>query len=487
LPSVSIVIFVVNKVSRMKKHIQAIIFLSIAVMALAGCTLGPDYIKPDVDIPLTFKEGAPWKEATPQDHLPRGKWWEIYGDPVLNRLEEEATAANQALAAAFARVTQARAIARVAEADRLPRVDLNASAGRSRTPGDFSLGGSGTTGDRFTLPFDLGYEIDLWGRVRRSVEASRADAEGSEADYRSLLLSLQAEVARNYFAVRALDAEIDLLRRTVELRRENLGLVSSLFENGEVGQLDLSRAETELASTEAEAVGLQRRRSDLEHALAVLAGRPASTFSLASAPLDLSPPPLSAGIPSSLLERRPDVAAAERRMAGANARIGVAKTAFFPAVSLTGSAGYASSDVSDIFRWDNRSWALGPAISLPIFEAGRNTANLERARAAHEEAVAGYRQQVLVAFAEVEDALAALRILAEQSEAIGRSVTASQQAAGISGKRYRAGLVSYLEVVDAQRTALQAERGSVQVLGERLQASVLLIKALGGSWEGSAS
>jgi len=454
------------------------------VLLLAGCTLGPDYVRPDIDTPPVFKEAAPWKEATPQDGVPRGKWWEVYGDPVLNRLEDEATVANQALAAAFARVTQARAIARVDEADRLPRVDLNASAGRLRTSGDFTLGGSGTTGNRFAVPFDLGYEIDLWGRVRRSIEASRADAEGSAADYRSLLLSLQADVARNYFALRALDAEVDLLRRTVELRRENLGLVRSLFNNGEVGQLDLARAETELASTEAEAVGLQKSRSELEHALAVLTGQPASTFSLAPAPLDLVPPALAAGLPSSLLERRPDVAAAERRMAAANARIGVAKTAFFPAVSLTGSAGYASSDLGDIFRWDNRTWALGPAISLPIFEAGRNAANLERARAALEEAVATYRQQVLVAFAEAEDALAALRILAEQAEALDRSVAASQQAADISGKRYRAGLVSYLEVVDAQRTALQAERGAVQLLGEQMQASVLLIKALGGGWEG---
>ncbi|BCR06761.1 RND transporter [Desulfuromonas versatilis] len=467
----------------MKNSRQWLPILAIAAALIAGCTLGPDYARPELAIPLAYKENAPWKEAAPGDQAPRGAWWEIYGDPLLNNLEEQAAAANQDLAAAFARVTQARAVARIDQADRLPRVDLNAAAGRSRTPADFSFSGAASTDYSFSLPLDLGYEIDLWGRVRRAVEASRADAAASEADYRNLLLVLQAEVARNYFALRSLDSEIDLLQATVELRRENLELVESLFRNGQIGQLDVARARTELASTQAEAVGLEKRRAELEHALAVLVGQPASSFTLAPAPLELAPPAVAAGLPSSLLERRPDVAAAERQMAAANSRIGVAKTAFFPAVSLTGSAGFASSEASGLFDWDNRTWALGPAVSLPIFEAGRNSANLERARAAYEEAVARYRQQVLVAFAETEDALAGLRILAAQAEALERSVIAAREAAEISGKRYRAGLVSYLEVVDSQRTALQAERGAVQVLGQRLQSSVLLIKALGGGWE----
>ncbi len=471
----------------MNRYLRSAMMPAIATLLLAGCTLGPNYVKPEMAIPLTFKEGAPWKKAMPRDQVPRGKWWEIYGDPVLNNLEEQATAANQDLAAAFARVTQARAIARIDEADRVPRADLNATAQRSRINIDqFGVDFSGPSGivfNYYNIPLDLSYEIDLWGRVRRAVEASRADARASEADYLSLLLSLQAELARNYFALRSLDAEIDLLQRTVELRRENLALVDSLFKNGQIGQLDVSRAETELASTQAEAIGLQKRRSELEHALAVLVGRPASTFFLASAPLDLNPPAVAPGLPSHLLERRPDVAGAERQMAAANARIGVAKTAFFPAISLTGSAGYASSETSGLFDWDNRTWAFGPAISLPIFEGGRNSANLKRARAAYEEAVARYRQQVLVAFAEVEDALAGLRILAEQGEALQRSVAASLQAQDISGRRYRSGLVSYLEVVDSQRTALQSERRATQILGQRLQASVSLIKALGGGWQ----
>ncbi len=467
----------------MKKTMHRGIRLLLAPLLLTGCALGPNYLNPGVEVPPAYRENVHWKEASPQDQLPRGAWWRIYDDPALDALEALAAGANQDLAAAFARVNQARAIARVDAAGLLPRVDLNASAARSRTSGDFTLTGEGSTGNSFFLPLDLSYEVDLWGRVRRSVEASRADAAASLADYQSVLLTLQTEVARNYFALRALDAEIDLLLRTLELRRENLGMVRSLFRHGQVGQLDVSRAETELAATEAETAGVRKRRAELEHALAVLVGKPAAALELASSPLDLKPPQVEAGLPSSLLERRPDVASAERRMAAASARIGVAKTAFFPAVSLTGSAGYSSTEASSLLDWDNRTWGLGPAVSLPIFEAGRNSANLRRARASYEEAVARYRQQVLVAFAEVEDALSGLRHLSDQAAAQAEAVAASRQAAELSGKRYRAGLVSYLEVVDSERTALQAERGAVQTLGERMQTGVLLIKALGGGWD----
>ncbi len=467
----------------MKKTMHRGIRLLLAPLLLTGCALGPNYLNPGVEVPPAYRENVHWKEASPQDQLPRGAWWRIYDDPALDALEALAAGANQDLAAAFARVNQARAIARVDAAGLLPRVDLNASAARSRTSGDFTLTGEGSTYNSFFLPLDLSYEVDLWGRVRRSVEASRADAAASLADYQSVLLTLQTEVARNYFALRALDAEIDLLLRTLELRRENLGMVRSLFRHGQVGQLDVSRAETELAATEAETAGVRKRRAELEHALAVLVGKPAAALELASSPLDLKPPQVEAGLPSSLLERRPDVASAERRMAAASARIGVAKTAFFPAVSLTGSAGYSSTEASSLLDWDNRTWGLGPAVSLPIFEAGRNSANLRRARASYEEAVARYRQQVLVAFAEVEDALSGLRHLSDQAAAQAEAVAASRQAAELSGKRYRAGLVSYLEVVDSERTALQAERGAVQTLGERMQTGVLLIKALGGGWD----
>jgi multidrug efflux system outer membrane protein len=332
----------------------------------------------------------------------------------------------------------------------------------------------------------LSYEIDLWGRVRRSIEAAEADVESSFADYQNLLLTLQAELARSYFTLRAVDNEIELLQQTIKLRLATRDLVKSKFDNGQVGQLDLSRAESELATTEAEAFGLQKQRGELENAIAVLIGLPPANFSLTTGLLTQGPPPVSPGLPSALLERRPDVAAAERQMAAASARIGVARTAFFPAISLTGSAGFGSTQVDSLFEWDNRTWGLGPAISLPIFDYGRNRANLDQARAAYDEAVANYRQQVLVAFQEVEDGLNGLQVLAQQGLSLQQATAAANQAWQISEKRYRAGLVSYLEVVDSQRTALLAERALVQLRGQQLNSSVLLIKALGGGWQGGA-
>jgi len=463
--------------------------LSLVLLSiLAGCTLGPDYQRPEVTVPTEYREEAPWKEAKPADALDKGDWWRIYGDPVLDALQQQARTANQDLKAAVARVDQARAAARITETDLYPRVDLNPSAQRGRGAADLN-GGKANTSTTLRVPFDLGYEVDLWGRVRRSVEASTAQYEATRAEMQNVLLTLQADVARNYFNLRSLDAQLDLLRRTVELRSRNLQLVTSLFKNGQVGRLDVATAETELANAQAETAALKRRRAATEHALAVLVGEPVANFVLPLPPpnLEVRPPAITAGLPSALLERRPDVAAAERQMIAANARIGIAKAAFFPAVSLTGSAGYASDQLSSLFQWDNRTWSLGPFISLPVFDAGRNRAQMEQAEAAWQESVALYRQQVLNAFREVEDALADLRILAEQAAAQQRAVASSQQAADLSEKRYRAGLVSYLEVVVSQRTALATEYLATQVLEQRFQASVSLIKALGGGWQDSGT
>lgn len=458
-------------------------FAGAVLMLMTACTLGPDYRRPEVVTAPAFREGAPWKEATPADALPREAWWEIYGDPVLDDLQRRAGAANQSLKAAVARVEQARAAARISEADLLPRIDLNPAASRGRTPAALTSLGRGFTSTVLSVPFDLSWEVDLWGRVRRSVEAATAEYEATAADFENFRLTLHADLARNYFALRALDAEIELLQRTVELRRQNLRLVDSLFRNGQVSRLDVARAETELTTAEADAAGLQRRRAGFEHALAVLVGEAAANFSLPPAPLDLEPPAIAAGLPSSLLERRPDIATAERLMMAANARIGVAKAAFFPAIHLTGSAGWASNELSTLFDWGNRSWALGPFVSLPIFDAGRNRAGLEGTRAVWEESVALYRQQVLVAFSEVEDSLSDLYFLANQAAALQQAVASARDAAELSGKRYRAGLVSYLEVVVSERTALLTEQLATQVQGQRLQASVSLIKAIGGGWE----
>lgn len=456
--------------------------LGLTTLLLGACTLGPQYQRPEIAVPPVYREDAPWKEAAPADHLPKDDWWRMYGDATLDALQNEARLANQDVAAAVARLERARAAARISRADLLPRLDLDPSARRGRTPEDLAPGTGGFTATSLQLPLDLSYEIDLWGRVRRSVEAAGAEYQAGAADLHNLLLSVHAEVARNYFGLRTLDAEVALLERTLSLREQNLRLVESLFKNGQVGRLDVARAETELASAEAEAAGLRRLRAQLEHALALLVGRPVADFSLPAAPLDLEPPAIAPGLPSALLERRPDVAAAERRMAAANARIGVAHAAFFPAVRLTGSAGYGSNELSSLFSWDNRAWSLGPAISLPIFDAGRNRAGLEQARAAHEEAIANYRQSLLIAFREVEDALSDLRYLAEQGQAEDRATSSAREAAELSGKRYRSGLVSYLEVVDAERTALASERAATRILGQRLQAGVSLIKALGGGW-----
>lgn len=465
------------------KRIIRLTLLGLVGLLLSACTMGLDYQRPEAMVPVQYKSDAPWKEAEPSDALAKGEWWTIYNDPVLSKLEVQAAEANLSLQAAYARLSQVQSNLGISKADQLPRLDLEPSFYRQRVAEDLSWTGSSYTSSAYSLPLVLSYEVDLWGRVRRSIEAAEADVEGAVADYQNLLLTLQAELARSYFALRAVDNEIDLLEQTIELRRATRDLVKSKYDNGQVGQLDLSRAESELASTEAEAIGLQKQRGEFENAIAVLIGLPPANFSLDKAPLIHSPLAVSSGLPSELLERRPDVAAAERQMAAASARIGVAKTAFFPAISLTGSAGFGSNQVDSIFDWDNRTWGLGPAISLPIFDYGRNSANLDRAKATYEEAVANYRQQVLVAFQEVENGLNGLEVLDRQGQALQQAATTAKQAWEISEKRYRAGLVSYLEVVDTQRTALQAERALVQLRGQQLDSSISLIKALGGGWQ----
>jgi outer membrane protein, multidrug efflux system len=453
------------------------------LMLLSACTMGLDYQRPEVMAPIQYKNDAPWKQATPKDAEIKGEWWTLYNDPILNNLEQQAAASNQSLQAAFARLSQAQASLGISRADQLPQVDLNASANRQRSAADLTVGGRSITGSQYNIPLVASYEVDLWGRVKRSVEAAEANVSGSVTDYHNLLLTLQAELARNYFALRTVDNEIDLLQQTIKLREENRDLIKSKFTHGQVGQIDLSRAETELASTEAEAIGLELQRGEYENAIALLVGQPASSFTLEKQKVKLEVPTIDKGLPSELLERRPDIASAERQMAAASARIGVAKTAFFPAISLTGSAGFASDQISSLSDWDNRTWGLGPAISLPIFDYGRNSANLDKARAAYDEAVATYRNQVLIAFQEVENGLNAMQILDHQAKALVQAAGTAHEAWMLSEKRYRSGLVSYLEVVDTQRSALQSERALVQLRRNQMSYSVTLIKALGGGWK----
>jgi outer membrane protein, multidrug efflux system len=388
----------------------------------------------------------------------------------------------------MARVDQSRAVARVARADLLPNLNADPSARRERFSPNQEPSFGHLTATTYRAPLDLSYEIDLWGRVRRGFEGARDDAAAEVAAFQNFLLTLEADVAQNYFALRALDAEIATVASTVKLRQEQVRLVRSRFEGGIGNELDIARAETELATTEAEAAALARRRAELENAIAILVGGNPADFklpALAEVNADWHPaaPIVPSGLPGDLLERQPDVAEAERRLAAANARIGVAKAAFFPVLRLTGSGGYVSADIDNLFKWDSRVWSIGPSISLPILAGGRNRANYRRSKSAYQEALAQYRQQILVAFGDVENGLAAIHHLSTQAAAQDRAVSSARRAADLAGDRYQAGIVSYLEVVDADRGALQTERASAQLAGERLIATVQLIKALGGGWE----
>ncbi|MBI2511176.1 MAG: efflux transporter outer membrane subunit [Opitutae bacterium] len=452
--------------------------LSLAATAGAAVAVGPDYQRPAIAAPLAWKTAA-----TASDALPRGDWWTLFNDTMLDDLEARALAANQSLAAAAARVEQARAAAGLARSNYFPSVALNPSVARGRT--------SETTDNRFPVAetttyrgvLDAVWELDLFGRVRRLNESARAEATASAADFENVRLALTAEVAATYFSLRGLDRELAHVTDGVALRRKALELVSSRRASGAATDFDVARAETELASTEAETAALANRRAALQNALAVLLGAPAPSFEISNLESGIpNPPSVPAGLPSELLERRPDIAAAESALAAANARIGVAKAAFFPAISLTGSFGYASGDVDRLFNADSKLWSIGPSLYLPIFQGGRNRANLARSRAAFEESVALFRQRVLVAFRETQDALTATQLLTEQAAAQERAVAAARRARELAQTRYDAGYVNYFEVLDAQRTLLAAERAATQLNAQRLVNSVGLVKALGGGW-----
>lgn len=458
--------------------------------AFAGVlpSVGPDYQRPEIKSPDAYRDAAGdaalWRTAKPADDWARGEWWSAFHDATLDQLERDALAANLDLQAAAARVEQARAIAGISRANYWPQISASPSLTRERTSRTTENVQPDTLTTTYRAPLEANWELDLFGRVRRLSERARADAAASAATFESVRLALTADVAVNYFSLRALDRERAIVESTVALRRKALDLVTARVRSGSAADLDAARAENELASTEVEASVLANERAKLQNALALLVGRPASAFDLAADAnaVAVTPPAVPAGLPSQLLERRPDIAAAERTLAGANARIGVAKAAFFPAISLTGSAGYASGDIDRLFNSDSRLWSIGPSVYLPIFQGGRNRANLARSRAAFEEAVAVYRQRVLVAFREVQDAISATRYLNEQAVAQERALVSAQRAVTLAQRRYDAGFVSYLEVIDTQRTSLANERASVQLAAQRLNASVALIKALGGGW-----
>ena len=478
------------------KHGSALLAL---LLMLAGCAVGPEYQRPEVATPAAYKEApAPlspveagqWRAAQPAEEALRGEWWKVFNDPALDALQAEAMHANQTLQAAAARLAQARALLRNARADLFPRVDAGVGPSRQRvSPASQGLADDGpaTSTTLWRAQASVSYEADLFGRVASTVDAASADAQQSAALYRSVLLALQGDVAQGYFQVRELDAELQIYRRTVDLRGASLKLIQQRYDAGDIGELDLARARAELESARAEAAGVERSRAAAEHALAVLLGKAPSEFSMPAQPLSRIVIDVPSGLPSTLLERRPDIAAAERAMAGANARIGAAKAAFFPRLDITGAGGFESSELGNLFQWSSRTFLLGPlvgtALSLPIFDGGRRQADLDRARAVYEEDVANYRQTVLSAFREVEDNLSSLRLLRGQTDAQDAALQASMRAAHLSQTQYREGSISYLDVIEADRTVLQQQRVAVQLDGERARSTVNLIRALGGGWD----
>ena len=464
----------------------------------AGCSLAPPLEQPAVGTPAQYKElteaeRGTWKIGEPAESQPRGEWWKVFRDPVLDDLETQATIANANLAQAAARVAQVRALVGVANAERYPQV--GAGFGYTRVqPTGVNLGlPPGVFVEPYTAWRGLvtaSYEVDLFGRISDSVAAARSDYAASEATYRSALLALQADVAQAYFAIRQLDEELAVLRDTVTAREEGVRILQRRFDLGDISELDLARAKTDLATTRSDLFAAERTRGQLEHGLALLLGRAPANFALAPAPLAREVPGIPAGLPSALLERRPDIAAAQRQMAAANARIGVAKAAFFPVLNITAIGGYESSELSKLFRWSSRTWAFGPIagtmLTMPIIDGGRNRSNLERSRAALEESVAGYRQTVLAAFTEVEDNLVGLRTLGGQSEAMRDSVASASRALKIAETRYKAGATGYLDVLDAQRSLLSVQRLDAQIRGARAITTVGLVRSLGGGWGDAA-
>jgi NodT family efflux transporter outer membrane factor (OMF) lipoprotein len=474
------------------------IFRKIALAVVAGmlavlsacATVGPNYVKPaplppqaKATIPLSFEEMDGWRLAQPKDNVLRGNWWEIYAIPELNALEEQVAAANQNVAQAEANYRQAQALVRASRSGFYPAVTGGASATRSRRSSE--VGGRGTSND-FLLPIDFSWEIDLWGRVRRTVEANQAGAQASQADLASLLLSAQALLAQDYFQLRTIDAQKKVLEDTIGGYQKTLDLTKNRYTAGVASRADVLQAETQMKTAQAQSIDLELQRAQRSHAMALLVGKPPSAFSIPIAPLVATPPAVPIGVPSDLLERRPDIAAAERSVAAANARIGVAEAAFYPNVNLSASAGLEAASLAKWLTWPARFWSVGPAVSEVLFNGGLRQAQTGQARAAYDAEVAAYRQAVLSGFQEVEDSLVALRVLEEEARVQQEALVAARQTVDVVTNQYKAGTVSYLNVIVAQTTALSNEQTALNILGRRMAASVTLVKALGGGWDASA-
>jgi len=464
------------------------ILLAIAALQLTGCVVGPKYHQPVVQAPPAYKEIGDWKPAQPNDQNLGGAWWTIFQDPQLNALEEQVNVSNQNLKAAAAQYRQARAVLRYYRADYYPTVTVGPSATRTRVSANAPTNSilRGTTYNDFVLPFDVSYQADVWGRVRKNVESYREQAQASAADLATVNLSMHADLAVDYFQARSLDSEEQLLNSTVKDYEQALDLTQSRFQGGIASEVEVEQAMTQLQTVRAEAVDVGVLRAQYEHAVAILIGKPPAEFTLPPLPLTAPPPHIPIGLPSDLLERRPDIASAERLVASANAQIGVARTAYYPMINLGASGGFESSAITTLINGPSGLWSIGLSAVETVFDAGRRHALNDQARAAYDYQVAAYRENVLSGFQQVEDNLAAVRILEHEAQVQDEAVTAAQNSLNLSVIRYKGGVTSYLEVITAQSAALSDEVTAVNILGRRMANTVLLIQALGGGWDRSS-
>jgi len=482
-----------------------VVALALAVLlVLDGCTVGPKYHKPSAPTPGAYKELTPddmkntdgWKVAQPKDDVLHGKWWEIFNDPQLNTLEEQVNLSNQNVAAAFASFMASRAMVKEARSQYFPTLTTSPGITYQRQPiagsgaGGTGTGGgtSSTAGTAFTeysLPFDATWVPDLWGRVRNQVRANAAAAQASAADLENTRLTMQSELAVDYFSLRGQDALKELLDSTVVAYRQSLELTRALYETGIDSDESVAQAETQLEITQAQDTNLGILRAQYEHAIAMLVGQPASTFSITSMPWNVAPPAIPFGVPSQLLERRPDIAANERLMAQANAQIGVATAAYYPTLTLSAAAGLQSTSFVNWFTWPSRFWSVGPSLAETIFDAGLRRATVEQYRAQYDESVANYRETVLTAFQQVEDNLASLRILSVEIQQQNAGVTSAERNLSLATDRYKLGIDPYLNVITAQTTLLGAQQTAVNLHIQQMTSSVQLVEALGGGWDSS--
>jgi multidrug efflux system outer membrane protein len=455
--------------------------LTAALAVVPACRLGPDYKRPDVDLPDNFKS-ANSKDA--EEHPLAPDWWTVFGESELDGLETDALQANHDLRAAAARVVEARAAARAVQGQLYPSLAFNPAINRARISGNASLNstGQGTTLTTASLPLDLSYEVDVWGRVRRSVESADATALASADDFGVVLLTLTSDVATNYFTVRSLDAQEEILQRSIELFRQQVGMTTTQKNAGIVGETDLLQAQTQLDSTVAQEADIRRQRKDTEYALAILVGKPPANFAVAPRKLEADPPSVPAGLPTDLLRQRPDVAEAEQNLVSANASVGVAKADYYPQFDLSAAAGFLSIDLQHLFDSQSRIWALGASLAAPIYQGGKLDAQYEQAKARWDELAATFQSTVLKAIADVETALTDIHLRAEASSSQKRAVVSAREYLRLTQLQYRQGLISYLQVIDAERTLLTNELSEAQILNLRFTSTVFLMKALGGGW-----